>query len=78
MKYMIVLALCVIALIIIIVAIVPSLANLVAGLGVELPSRLAHSTENRFAHSYPVALLIVGLTLLAPVIYALWRTVLPQ
>jgi hypothetical protein len=76
MKYALVCALFVIALIIIIAAIVPSLANLVAGLGVEIPSRFARLTESRFAHSYPVVLLIVGLTLLAPVVYALWRTVL--
>jgi hypothetical protein len=78
MKYALVCALCVVAVIIIIAAIVPSLANLVTGLGIEIPSRFARSTESRFAHSYPVALLIVGLALLAPVVYALWRTVLSQ
>ena len=78
MKYASLCVLCFIALIIIVTAIVPSLANLVGGFGIELPSRLARSGENPLAHSYPVTLLIVGLALLAPVIYALWRTVRPQ
>ena len=74
MKYALVCALCVVALIVVIVAILPSLANLVAGLGVEVPGRFARPTS-RIAHSYPVALFILGLVLLAPVVYALWRTV---
>jgi len=53
MKYALVCALCVVAVIIIIAAIVPSLANLVTGLGIEIPSRFARSTESRFAHSLP-------------------------
>ena len=76
MKYALGCTLCAVALLVVIGAIVPSLANLVAGLGVEIPGRLARTTGNRFVHSYPVALLIVGLTLLAVVAYASWHTVL--
>jgi hypothetical protein len=76
MKYVQACVLCAIALIIIVGAVVPSLGNLIGGLGVEIPSRFARLADSRFAHSYPMALLIVGLTLLALVAYALWRTVL--
>ena len=75
MKYASACVLSAIALIIVVMAIVPSLANLVAGLGVEIRGRFSNFTESRFAHSYPVVLLLIGLSLLVPVVYALWRVV---
>lgn len=76
MKYVQACVLSAIALIILVGAVLPSLANLVAGLGIEVPSRFARLTDSRLAHSYPVVLLIVGLMLLTTVVYVLWRTVL--
>jgi hypothetical protein len=78
MKYASMCVLCLIGLAIIVMAILPSLANLVAGFGIELPGRLSRTWEGRLAQSYPVILLIVGLVLLVPVVYALWRAVHSQ
>ena len=73
MKYALACALSLIGLVIVAAAIMPALANLAAGLGVDVPARLSRTTGARIAHSYPAVLLIIGLALLAPVIYALWR-----
>ncbi len=67
--------LCALAIVVVVTLIIPSMANLLSGMGVELPKFLARSTHVRLAYSYPLILLVVGLMLLTSLGYILWRVV---
>jgi hypothetical protein len=73
MKVTYVAALCLLGLVIIVKTIIPAIANLLLGMGLEMPNSLAHYRNTQVVYLYPWALLLFGLLLVGLISYGVWR-----
>jgi type II secretory pathway component PulF len=73
MKYTSIFLLCTLAVIVVLGLILPAAANLLLGVGIELPRYWARLAGARRVYSYPFVLLFIGLALLTSISYTVWR-----
>jgi hypothetical protein len=73
MKYTSIFLLCALAVIVVFALIIPAAANLLSGVGIQLPRYWVRLASARLVHSYPLVLMFVRLVLLTSIGYAVWR-----